>query len=157
MGLLKLAALGALGYVGYKFYEKHKADHHCRFRRTGRGATTTSPRCAIRARMRWPTSRSADWSPTDEESDESFPGIRPAGELLNRRPVAPCATSHSRTAPARPGGLSASIRSASIRATSALSGTPSRAAASRSMSQNSGSRLIDVLWPAISTERLTGG
>jgi len=66
-------------------------------------------------------------------------------------------TSHTRTAPASPGGVSASRRSASMRATSALMGIPSAAARSFSMVQNTGSRLIEVLWPAISTERLTGG
>src|SRR5687768_10004003 len=83
------------------------------------------------------------------------------GEVLG--PVGPnahgkrCATSHSLIAPARPGAVGAAIRSASIRATSALSGTPSRSAACLSRSQNSGSRLTEVLCPAISTERLTGG
>lgn len=66
-------------------------------------------------------------------------------------------TSHTRIAPASPGGVSASRRSASIRATSALTGTPSSSARAFSMSQNTGSRLIEVLCPAISTERLTGG
>src|SRR5690606_271505 len=53
--------------------------------------------------------------------------------------------------------MAAEMRSASIRATRALTGTPSRSAACRSRSQNSGSRLIEVLCPAISTDRLTGG
>jgi hypothetical protein len=44
-----------------------------------------------------------------------------------------------------------------MRATSALIGTPSISAARHSMSQNTGSRLIEVLCPAISTERFTGG
>src|SRR3954470_21938660 len=57
---------------------------------------------------------------------------------------------------ARLGGSGASIRPASIRATSAFSGRPSAAAASRSASQNTGSRMIELAWPAIMIERFTG-
>ena len=62
-----------------------------------------------------------------------------------------------RTALARPGGVGDWIRAASIRATSALTDAPSPAAASLSMSQNSGSRLMEVWCPAMVTERFTGG
>src|SRR5688572_25102995 len=57
---------------------------------------------------------------------------------------------------ARLGGSESSMRCASMRATRALKGSPSAAAASRNASQKTGSRLIDVAWPAIITERLTG-
>ena len=49
------------------------------------------------------------------------------------------------------------IRSASMRATNALIGTPCSAAAARNISQNTGSKLTEVLCPAISTDRFTGG
>jgi len=48
------------------------------------------------------------------------------------------------------------FRSTSIRATSAFTGTPSSRAAFSSACQNIGSRLIDVSWPAIVTDRFTG-
>ncbi len=64
--------------------------------------------------------------------------------------------SHVRNALARLGGSGCAIRNASICATSADSGTACRAAARSSARQNNGSRLIDVEWPAIVTERLTG-
>jgi hypothetical protein len=63
---------------------------------------------------------------------------------------------HTRIALARLGGSSVSTRAASIRATSADSGSPASAASATSASQNTGSRLIEVAWPAIITERLTG-
>jgi hypothetical protein len=76
MALLKLAALGALGYVGYRFYEKRKGEGHAAFangqpddenfsqvRDSGPQAMGDKP---VRA-----------WSPTDEESDESFPASDP--------------------------------------------------------------------------------
>lgn len=66
-------------------------------------------------------------------------------------------TSHTRIALANPGGVADLIRSPSIRATSALIGTASASAAAFNISQNNGSRLIDVLCRSIWTERLTGG
>ncbi len=57
----------------------------------------------------------------------------------------------------RLGGDFASNRAASISATSAFSGRPKSFAAISSACQKIGSRLTDVWWPAISTERLTGG
>src|SRR5579859_1615502 len=64
--------------------------------------------------------------------------------------------SHTRIALARLGGSSASIRFASMRATSADSGRSSSVAASPSAVQKTGSRLMEVAWPAIATERLIG-
>jgi len=43
-----------------------------------------------------------------------------------------------------------------MRATSADNGSPRATAACSSASQNGGSRLIDVWWPAIVIDRLTG-
>ena len=64
--------------------------------------------------------------------------------------------SQTRIALARLAGKGAATRSASIRATSAFSGSPSAAAASRNASQKTGSRLIEVACPAIMIERFTG-
>jgi len=55
------------------------------------------------------------------------------------------------------GTRSESSRSASISATKALSGRPRSRAAASSARQNIGSRLIDVWWPAINTDRFCGG
>src|SRR5262249_41914994 len=64
--------------------------------------------------------------------------------------------SQTRIALARLAGMRAVTRSASIRATSAFSGSASALAASRKASQKTGSRLIDVACPAIMIERFTG-
>ena len=48
------------------------------------------------------------------------------------------------------------MRAASIRATSAFSGTWNLVAAASSPRQKIGSSVIDVAWPAIITDRLTG-
>lgn len=57
---------------------------------------------------------------------------------------------------ARLGGSAAVIRTASMAATSADSGSARRVAASSSAVQKPGSRLMEVWWPAIVTDRLTG-
>src|SRR3546814_9885585 len=62
--------------------------------------------------------------------------------------------SHSLIALARLGGSSTEMRARSICAMSALSGRPRCSASSRRASQKSGSRLIDVWWPAIVPLRL---
>jgi hypothetical protein len=55
------------------------------------------------------------------------------------------------------GGCSASSRATSISVTRALSGQPRSLAATSSARQKTGSRLIEVAWPAISTDRFLGG
>ena len=67
------------------------------------------------------------------------------------------ATSQILIALARPGGVSERMRSASIRATSVLTGIPRMLAERLSQSQNNGSRLIDVRWPSMRTEYFFGG
>ena len=67
------------------------------------------------------------------------------------------ANSHCRMADVRFGVFVASRRSTSISATSAFKVHPRSRAAASSACQNIGSRLIEVAWPAISTERLRGG
>ena len=64
--------------------------------------------------------------------------------------------SHTLTALARLGGFAMAIRSASIRATNADSGSRAFLAARSSANQKTGSRLIEVGCPAIVIERLTG-
>lgn len=61
------------------------------------------------------------------------------------------------TAPASPGAGCALIRSSSIRATNWDKDICSRFASPLSKSQNNGSRLIEVRWPFIVNEYLTGG
>ena len=70
---------------------------------------------------------------------------------------APDANSHWRIADVRFGGRAASSRATSICATSALIGIPRSRAAASSARQNMGSRLIEVSWPAISTDLFFGG
>jgi hypothetical protein len=67
------------------------------------------------------------------------------------------ANSHCLIADVRLGVGFASSRATSILATSAFTGQPLSRAEVSSERQKTGSRLIDVACPAITTERLTGG
>jgi uncharacterized membrane protein YebE (DUF533 family) len=77
MALLKLAALGTLGYVGYKYYEKNFAAREGAPAFAG-GQPDSGPQAVRDAgpdAMR--DGNAADWSKTDQASDESFPASDP--------------------------------------------------------------------------------
>lgn len=79
MGLLRLTALGTLGYVGYQYYQKNfgkTADQSAPAFAGGQPSSEhTNVRDAGPDAMRDDTA--ADWSKTDQASDESFPASDP--------------------------------------------------------------------------------
>ena len=75
MGLFRIAALSALGFVGYKLFHKYNQPVHAAFA-DGQPADQNfaQVRDAGRDAMR---DKPADWTPLDEELDESFPASDP--------------------------------------------------------------------------------
>jgi hypothetical protein len=78
--LLKLAALSAIGYVGYRYFtRKNHANHagHPAFAEGQVSGSHQDVRDAGPEAMRDPDQR--EWTPTDQQLDESFPASDPPG------------------------------------------------------------------------------
>jgi len=75
MALLRLAALGALGYAGYKYYERSQQSNQAFAPGQAGGSNFSQVRDAGPHAMADKPAR--EWTPADEQSDESFPASDP--------------------------------------------------------------------------------
>jgi hypothetical protein len=75
--LLKLAALSAIGYVGYRYFTRKSHAGHPAFAEGQVSGSHQDVRDAGPEAMRDPVQR--EWTPTDQQLDESFPASDPPG------------------------------------------------------------------------------